>query len=124
MIPLKWLDTDPRVGYQKDARFARPQDNMFQQVEQLFKTKDQQELVQQRLSRVPMTPGMISALSGQGSSGMTPLAIFMAQQASNASAASASVSAKRHMTHKAASNATNTTPKAPSAKTTKKHMRR
>ena len=121
MIPLKWLDTDPRVGYQKDARFARPQDNMFQQVEQLFKTKDQQELVQQRLSRVPMTPGMISALSGQGSSGMTPLAIFMAQQASNASTATASISAKRHMTRKAPHNTTNTTN---TTKTTKKHMRR
>ena len=118
MIPLKWLDADPRGGYQKDARFAKPTDNMFLQVEQLFKTADQQALVQQRLSRVPMTPGMISALSGQGSSGMTPLAIFMAQQATNASAATASISAKRHMTHKAASNTTNTT------KTTKTHMRR
>ena len=123
MILLKWLDTDPRVGYQKDARLARPQDNMFMQVEQLFKTKDQQELAQQRLSRVPMTPGMISALSGQGSSGMTPLSIFMAQQAANASAATASISAKRHMPHKAPRNATNTT-NTTAVATHKKHMRR
>jgi hypothetical protein len=75
---------------------------MFTQVAELFHTKEQVDMVRDRLSRIPMTPGMIETMNSQtNAQGVTPLDIFMQQQASIANMASQSIHQKRSSKKKA-----------------------